>query len=453
MSLPAPATLRRRHPRRSRFAVRVAAACLFVSTATAPGLFDAQAAYEATGPGTQHPRAERTTLVRAGLRDGHVGNLWVAIGRTPSRADLVAAAKRDQVVVLNSWDVEQLRYLKQLNPSTVVLVYQDLSSTRSYATDSSGADDQFLPTGVGYDAADASWFALDTQGNRIEWGKYPGHWQMKVWDENYRATWVHNVVKLVNSQPWDGVFADNDMASLKYYSDARFQGTTSQAQSDALMTEGLDTMVSEASSALGRQGKIFTANVSDARLNLERWRSTATSGGVMDEHFAHWGTSASKGFALDWGRTGWVGQTSELSVPLALVVTTSSATNDQAARFGYASALVRAQGMVAWTAETTGRYDSPEWTKWQSLHIGRPTNRPVRRANGTWFRTFTKGRVIVNPTGRPRTVSIPSPSCSESGRLLGSRVRVPAHDAVFIHPAAIGGRAWFGVDLFLPFRC
>jgi hypothetical protein len=80
------------------------------------------------------------------LRRGEVGALWIAIGEEPSRREIIKAARRYDVVVLNAWDIAQLRLLKRKNPRVLVLVYKDLSSTRSYAV-KQGEDDHYLPTG------------------------------------------------------------------------------------------------------------------------------------------------------------------------------------------------------------------------------------------------------------------------------------------------------------------
>src|SRR6185437_10151577 len=43
-------------------------------------------------------------------------------------------------------------------------------------------------------SSNPAWFELDTAGQRIQWGSYPGHWQMTVWDSTYRQRWTDNEV-------------------------------------------------------------------------------------------------------------------------------------------------------------------------------------------------------------------------------------------------------------------
>src|SRR5262245_39741682 len=69
----------------------------------------------------------------AAAANGRGGGLWYAIGDRPTDREIEAAASRYGVVVLNSWEVDALQQLKELNPDVTVLVYKDLSSTRDYA--------------------------------------------------------------------------------------------------------------------------------------------------------------------------------------------------------------------------------------------------------------------------------------------------------------------------------
>jgi hypothetical protein len=112
------------------------------------------------------------------------GALWMAIGQTPTAGQIRALAPRYAVVVLNAWALDAKTLIRQINPKMIVLVYKDLSSTRSYsgAVDA-GHDALLLPSGVGYVEASShpTWFATDAAGHRIQWGPYPGHWQMSVW--------------------------------------------------------------------------------------------------------------------------------------------------------------------------------------------------------------------------------------------------------------------------------
>ena len=89
-----------------------------------------------------------------------------------------------------------------------VLCYKCLSSTRDYEPG------PVYTSGVSFAEAEArarpcSPTGLD--GCRIEWNGYGGHWQMAVWNPEYRRRWVANVIAELAGSPFDGVMADNDV--------------------------------------------------------------------------------------------------------------------------------------------------------------------------------------------------------------------------------------------------
>jgi hypothetical protein len=350
-------------------------------------------------------------LSRSSLTPGSTGGLWMSIGRTPTSDQIRALAPRYSVVVLNAWDLAAKALIRQINPKMLVLVYKDLASTRSYigAVDN-GRDAARLPTGVGYIEASSSagWFATDSHGNRIQWGPYPGHWQMSVWLPGYQQRWTANVVRSLVHDHWDGVLADNDMQSLRYYSPAHLQGTKDAASSDARLRAGLQSLIEFAGPRVAAAGKQFIPNVSDGRLNLTRWKTASLYGGGMDENFSHWGTNGGRDYVGDWGSTGWVDQTTELSAPLTLTVTRAAPGDLQSLRYGYASALIRAVGRVVWTPSIVGDYSQPEWFAWEAVTTGLPTSVGLRQASGAWSRTFRHAFVAVNPLSTSATVIVPS---------------------------------------------
>ena len=158
---------------------------------------------------------------------------WYGIGKTPSSADIEFAARHYDLVVLNAWETAAQRRLRVLNPSIKVLVYKDFSSTRNYPGTVNGRTDAvLLPTGVGYFASHRDWFATDTEGRRIEWQGYPAHWQMAVWHPAYQRAWASAVTAEVLRNGWDGVLADNDVNTLRWYSPAVIAGTGDSAGTD-----------------------------------------------------------------------------------------------------------------------------------------------------------------------------------------------------------------------------
>ena len=59
-------------------------------------------------------------------------------------------------------------------------------------------------------------FAHRLNGDRIEWKGYSKHFQMQVWNADYRWHWVDAVVREMRDSPFDGVMADNDVENDYY---------------------------------------------------------------------------------------------------------------------------------------------------------------------------------------------------------------------------------------------
>ncbi len=344
-----------------------------------------------------------------------------SIGRSPSTAEIDAAAGSYGVVVLNQWDGALAARIKQRDPSVVVLMYQCLSSTRSHdsVTNRSG--------GVLHSAAPASWFATDSSGKRIVWGPYPGHFQMAVWDPGYQQAWVDNVVRSLSSDSWDGVLADNDMDSLRWYTDARFTGTASQGATDARLRQGLQSLIDRAGAALNARGKLLVPNISEARLNPGRWAAHTRYGGGMEESFAHFGESSTDGWVGDWGSDGWMAQTDQMRSPgISLAITRAQPGDRRTLLYGFTSMLVRGDGDAFWmpSTEPDAGYRTMPSIPELSWNLGTAAE-PRREASGIWTRRFQTGWVAVNPTARAASVTPPAGARTTDGVAAGTQQLAP----------------------------
>jgi hypothetical protein len=360
---------------------------------------------------------------------------WYAIGDRPTEAEVAAAPRWYSVVVLNAWDGWALKKIKAIDSTVKVLMYKDLSSSRV----SADTDNLVNPTGVGYQEAESagpSWFATDNVGHRVEWAPYQGHWQMAVWNSHYQERWARNVVREVTDGGWDGVLADNDFATLNYYSHALLAGTSTSAETNSKIRAGLDRLVEVAGSALRHRDKLFIPNISNSRLYSGRWWEHSKYGGAMEEHFVHWSTLPGTGFAWDWGARGWQAQCSEMNTPgLSLAITRSAPTDRRSQLYGYASMLVCGDATSYWSPSTTkdGDYSRPESIAEMSWSIGRALTPGARLASGVWTRSYEGAFVIVNPSNRRITVDVPPRFIDANGRVTTS-VNVPSISAIMLRP-------------------
>lgn len=361
-----------------------------------------------------------------------VCGLWLATGGTPTDEQVRSAAGRYGVVVLNAWETDVARRLRTQDPGIVLLVYKDLSSTRGYAE--VGLHGGLLPTGVDGATADPAWFATDTAGRRIEWAPYPQHWQMTVWDEAYQRAWTDRVVAETVRDGWDGVFADNDMSSLRFYSDAVVAGTTDRHGTDTLLRDGLDALVTRAGTALAERGKVLVPNLSEARLFPGRWTRHARFGGAMEENFAQYGED---GALTTWQGHQWAEMLAAPPQDLTLLVTATAgrpeARPGAAERAGFAGAALLGGPRSCWTPSTTRDYSLPEWSGYRSLALGEATGPAVRDGRtGVWTRGFAGGWVALNPTRDDAEVAVPGGLRTVDGAQVGDTVIIGSADATIL---------------------
>jgi hypothetical protein len=360
---------------------------------------------------------------------------WYGIGDSPTARDIRLAAQRYDVVVLNAMETAAMRQLHQLNPKIKVLVYKDLSSTRDYEGAVVGDQDApYLPSGLGYHTSQREhpeWFALDTAGKRIEWGGYPRHWQMTVWDQAYQQAWSKAVTAEVTREGWDGVLADNDFNSLSHYSRAVLAGTADVRATDRLLRDGLDEFLGVAGDALTKAGKLFVPNVSETHLTPGRWTAHSRFGGAMEENFGFRDAGGTGGLLTFRGNEfNELRAQAALGESLLLLVTrTREAREDRA---GYASAALLAGPRTCWTPATTDDYLDPEWSRLQGSGLGEAVETASRRSDGLWSRLFTHGWVAVNPTGAPLEVTPPEGLVTTDGDPVTATLDLPAADGVVL---------------------
>ena len=110
-----------------------------------------------------------------------------------------------QYVFLNAGDYGRIAGLRSANPGIKILVYKDMSSTRS---SSCGG---LISAGVDYCDANVNhpdWFTHKS-GARFEWSGFSSHWQMNIGLKAYQDKWAANVLSNMKQYGWDGVVVDN----------------------------------------------------------------------------------------------------------------------------------------------------------------------------------------------------------------------------------------------------
>ena len=358
-------------------------------------------------------------------------SFWLQLGSgNPSDAQIYTEAKRRSVVVLNAWEHNLIARFKNANPNIKVLVYKDLSSTRSYAVEN-GADHQFLPCGVGYQYADThhpEWFLLDGNNNRLLYDNYAGHYQMDIGNADYVNYWNSQVINELNSYGWDGAFLDNALVRANQYHP---EVLPYKYQTDLSFQNAYRAMLSKVKTVFDQSGKISIANTSDARLHAGVWNSYMDylSGG-LDEWWLVFSDSA----RLQDYSEGWSAQLAEIvsneaKGKITLVQPHSGTDDNEGFYYAFASYWLANNGNTLFSEQkVTDAYVQPSpWRPQYNWEMGVPCSNYYQYSQGVYRREFTQAMVIVNAnaTGGPTSVINLGQACKDEYGNIVTSVTVP----------------------------
>jgi hypothetical protein len=299
---------------------------------------------------------------------------------------------RFRYVIVNAWDHGLIGPLKARNPAIKLLVYKDMSSSRSQGC-KAGVDQELLPTGVGYCFANSrhpDWFTTDRAGKRIQWQPWPGAWQMDVGDPRYQDAWAANVLAELRRYRWDGVFIDNTNVDpgFVYFPGRQMQEYPSQPAYQAATR----SFLARVGPRLKAEGFLVMPNIqshpSIATPALWADWTQFTSGGVH-QHWMRWDDGRS------FGGSYWLQllETFESQQRLGKLFLTGTPGHDAAAmRWGRASFL------LAWNGGPAG-YGAGNWHPEWTIEIGTPIG-PRYKVGSAWRREYTGGTALANPSER-----------------------------------------------------
>ena len=364
------------------------------------------------------------TMVPAAQASGEGGttkSYWLHMNGTPTSEEMITTeASRRSYVVLNAWETDLAAQLRAANPKIQIFVYKDLSSTRSYACQN-GVDDTGLATGVGYCAADPSWFLLGPDGQRFEYSGYEGHWQMDVGNTDYQNAWADNVI--ASSKAFDGVFMDNALFACDTY----HEGVCPAAYpTDEAMRDAYRSMLANTRQKFVDAGLKTVANLSNARLHDGAWDSYVE---YLDGGFDEWWLTFGDNDLLSEYPQGWSRQIAEITANEAKGKITWVQPHHSGAaqpfRYAFASYLLAAGGHAAISEiAETDRYDNASpWRAEYDWDLGAPAAEYYAVSSNVFRRDFACGTVIVNAnkTGSPKvTVRLSSPHTNEKGSTVRS---------------------------------
>ncbi len=325
------------------------------------------------------------------------GTARVAIASTPDFSDM-SAARRDDVVILQSWQTDKLHALKAANPHVTVLMYKSTSAVSSDVN-----TDGTMSAGVDkIDAAAHGWLLRNRAGLPFAFNGFSWLWAADIGVRGYEDAWAHNVVAALRSDEWDGVFMDDVNPTIKYHYDV---AQVAKYPSDAAYQAATKSFLAEVGPQIKAAGKLAIPNMgswSDYPGVVDSWLPYVSGG--MDEMFTKWGTAPGTGYRDE---AGWQHQLDEVKATAAqgklfLGISHSAAGDRAAARYGYATALLGGNGRADFSLAAD--YTHQTWFPEYDVALGAPRGVEQAEADGVHRRAFAGGLVVVNPTDSARSV-------------------------------------------------
>jgi Hypothetical glycosyl hydrolase family 15 len=314
-------------------------------------------------------------------------------------AEGVAGLARYRHVFFNPWDHQLARQVKARGTGTKVYAYKDMSSARNAGPWMACQPATPANTGVSYAEAQANpdWFLLDRQGRRIEWGPWPGCWQMDVGHPGYQQRWFENVVADLRQHGWDGVFIDNantgavvngqnvwpywDVTPAKYPTIESFRAANR-------------SFLAYVGPRLKAAGFLVMPNIQPTpSADVALWEDWTqfTSGGVQ-QYLVRWECD---GCYFDEDGWNWTQSLFERMQQRGRIFLTGSPVIEKPRD----ARLCRASFLIGWDGRSDSAVGcgehSPEWT----FEIGAPTG-PRVRIGSVWRRDYTRGVALVNVSSR-----------------------------------------------------
>ena len=241
--------------------------------------------------------------------------------------------------------------------------------------------------------------------------------------------WADNVIAELQSEGWDEVFMDDTNTTMSYHypvskiakypSDSAWQGATKSA-------------LANIGPQIKAGGKLAIPNIGSWGDNPDTGRSwLGHVDGAMDEMFVKWGDSPDSGYAWE-GR--WRNQLESLKYAQDhgkeyLAISHSNEDDQAAARYGWASLLLAANGRASFALHAN--YGSESWFSEYQVDIGSPSGSESEDSDGSHRRLFSNGIVLVNPTDETLSVDLGG-TYSGSGLTNATSATMKAHTALIL---------------------
>lgn len=321
------------------------------------------------------------------------GHLRVAIDNAVTTADFSQTAARSSVVILQEWEKAKLHSLKAANPAIKVLMYKNLSAMLAASPNGNAG------TGVTTQeaATHPEWYLTSTTtGAKFNFWGYDYLWAADIGDRSYQDRWAANVLAKLKADIWDGVFVDDTNPTIRYHYNPE---QVAEYPSDSAYSAATGSALAVIGPQLTGQGKLVIPNFGDwrnYRTTVSSWLPSVSGG--MEEQFTKWGNDPSTGYftGTDWDRQLAVLKETQAAGKLSLIVTHSTSTDANAARYGWATTLLAGTGKASFSLAEN--YSGQSWFPEYDYNLGKAVGVETRLSSGVHKRVFERGIVLVNPT-------------------------------------------------------
>jgi len=327
------------------------------------------------------------------------------------------------VVILQEYMSSWISVIKANNPNAKVLVYKNgggmVGACAETGPFSSGVSVCEAENGTHED-----WFLHRADGSRYNYCDYEYIWAANVNNTGYQQRWVDNVVNVLNTTEFDGVFIDDvNLAPGHCIPDTNMLELNSTAEYAAAVDSWMQYVGAQIRARLPNKWVgpnvgfdlwsdptvtlMDCANATDHYAVVRGWVQNDVVTFINKENYAKWEGAALMPFESD-----------ALQRSMCIQRITEAANKDFLGIFydEIEDVDVQLYGRIAWLMAWDGNADSAlffrttgtedPWTEEWTLDLGTPTSPLQIEASGTWRRNFTRGSACLNPTTGNLTSSL-----------------------------------------------
>ena len=382
---------------------------LLASACASPG-FAGSAVAERTG---------RFTLMALG------DNRLADLGALPQRYDLMIASADVKAEVIDAF--------RRRNPGALVFCYVNTSDINSESVQYPYYARIWNQTNPHED-----WFHHDARGERVRiyYPKFKNRCAFNTGHPGLQQYLAGLVVETLQSGKYDGIQLDNVSTAFpfapslvgKWISAPPVRLTPRQWQADEVV---LLKAVKQATTTAGFQNKTIIFN---HMRSGEPEESRAYIREVDGSNCEFWMSLRTEGE----GRWGWKAKVAQVHEANALGKVTNllcvpGKPSEAEALFCFASYLMAKQGDRAYFFYAPGYKMAAQryWYPFYDANLGAPAGSAEPRNGGFW-RPFSKGGVVVNPTQAPVTISLPRRYATLSGETVEQVSLAPKRAAILL---------------------